>query len=250
MNKFTFILFCLLMSHSYGQIVNIENKRLSDAKEGFSGSADLNLNFIMNTKQLLQIGDKLKIGYRKSRHFGFVITDHAFVKSSDDSFVNRGYEHIRYNYSLSDSGKVVYEAFQQGQFNKIQRIDLRLLLGTGFRFKILDKRNYQLNLGTSLMGEYEHLTDTTIYTMDVLNSTYFSFDGQFTPSFGMNTITYFQPKFIDFGNYRIANETSLRFKINRYLTFKVVYTLAHDSRDIEGVRKTNYTLYNTLSFKF
>ena len=152
--------------------------------------------------------------------------------------------------SANNCTSVTYEIFQQGQFNKIQRIDLRLLFGSGFRFKILDQENYQMNIGTSVMGEYERLSDTTAYSMDVLNSTYFSFDGQFTPNFGLNTITYFQPKFVDFGNYRIANETSLRIKISDHFTFKVVYTLAHDSRNIEGVRKTNYTLKNTFSFNF
>ncbi|MCH2234196.1 MAG: DUF481 domain-containing protein [Crocinitomicaceae bacterium] len=244
------LLLLFLTTLSFGQIVNIENKRLSDQKDGFIGSADLNLNFVMNTRQLFQIGDKVKLGYKKKKHFAFLITDHALVKSDDNSFVNRGYEHLRYNYTLKDSGRVTLEVFQQGQFNKIQRIDLRLLLGSGFRFKILDHKNYQMNLGTSVMGEYERLSDTGISTTDILNSTYFSFDGQFTESFGMNTIVYFQPKLTDIGTYRIANETSLRFKLSDHFTFKLVYYLAHDSRNIEGVRKTNYTLKNTFSFRF
>jgi putative salt-induced outer membrane protein YdiY len=146
---------------------------------------------------------------------------------------------------------VVYEAFHQGQFNKIQKINLRLLIGTGFRFKVVDQNNFQLNLGTSLMGEYEELVlDEIVGSTDILASNYLSFDAQMTETFGINSITYFQPKFIDFGNYRLANETYLRFKFNKYLTFKIVYSLSHDSRDIQDVRKTNYTLSNTLSFSF
>lgn len=234
------------------QIVNIENKRLSAKKEGFSGSIDLNFKLTYSTKQLFQIGDKIKLLYVKKKHTMMFLTDHSLVKSnSSGEFVNKGFEHLRYNYILKDSGKVVYEAFHQGQFNKIQRINLRLLVGTGFRFKIVDKKNFQFNLGTSIMGEYEELDlDQLTVSKDILSSNYASFDTQLTSTFGINSITYFQPKFIDFGNYRIANESYLRFKFNKFLTFKIVYSLSHDSRNIENVRKTNYTLSNTLSFKF
>lgn len=234
------------------QIVNIENKRLSTKKEGFSGSVDLNFRLTYATKQLFQIGDKIKIGYSKNKHNVMLLTDHALVKSNGTGeFVNKGFEHLRYNYSLKDSGKVVYEAFHQGQFNKIQKINLRLLIGTGFRFKIVDKKNFQLNLGTSVMGEYEELVlDEINVSQDILSSNYLSFDAQFTETFGINSITYFQPKMIDFGNYRLSNETYLRFKFNKYLTFKIVYSLSHDSRNIQDVRKTNYSLSNTLSFSF
>lgn len=231
------------------QIVNIENQRLSGKKEGFDGNIDLNVNFTMNSKQLLQIGDKMKFGYRKNRHHTFILTDHAFVKSDDDDFVNRGYEHLRYNYTLKDSGRIIYELFQQGQFNKIQKINVRLLLGTGVRFKIIDQPNYQLSFGTGFMGEYEELIDNGV-SRDILSTSYLSFDGQFSESIGINTISYLQPKLIDFGNYRFANETYVRFKINKYLSFKVVYSVTHDSRNIEDVRKTNYILKNTLSFSF
>ena len=239
-----------IVSTSFAQIVNIENKRIEGSEEGFFGSADLNLNFTMNTKQLLQIGDKLKLGFTKNRHHTFLITDHSFVKSEDDSFINKGYEHLRYNYQLKDSGRIVLEAFQQGQFNKIQRIDLRLLLGSGFRFKIIEQKNYQLSVGSGFMGEYEQLTNNAGYTADFLSTSYLSFDGQFSENIGMNTISYLQPKLTDLGFYRFANETYFRFRVNKYLSFKIVYSVTHDNREIEGVRKTNYILKNTLSIQF
>jgi putative salt-induced outer membrane protein YdiY len=253
MKKITLSLLCAIsVSIINAQIVNIENKRLSAKKNGFSGSIDLNFKLTYATKQLFQIGDKIKLAYRKQEHTMMFLTDHSLVKSnSSGEFVNKGFEHLRYNYTLKDSGKVVYEAFHQGQFNKIQKINLRLLIGTGFRFKLIDKKNFQLNYGTSIMGEYEELVlDQLSISQDLLSSNYISFDAQLSSTFGLNSITYFQPKLIDFGNYRLANETYLRFKVNKFLTFKIVYSLSHDSRDIKDVRKTNYSLSNTLSFNF
>ena len=248
--KFNLLSFVFLINMSaFTQIVNIENKRLTGNKQGFNGSAELNFNFTMNSKQLLQIGDKIQLGYIKKKHQFLVVTDHSFVKSEGDDFVNRGFQHLRYNYVFKDSGKVSVEAFQQGQFNKIQKINLRFLIGTGMRLNLIDQKNYQLNVGTGLMGEYEELIDVGI-SKDILSTSYLSFDGQFNESIGLNTISYFQPKIIDYGNYRFSNETSVRFMVNKYLTFKLVYSLTHDSRDIFEVRKTNYIIKNTLQIKF
>lgn len=237
------------MTVGFGQIVNIENKRLSAKKDGLAGSADFHLNYTLNTKALLQVGNRLKLAYNKKRHYLLLLTDQTLVKSGDDSFINKGFEHLRYNYTLKDSGRVIFEAFQQGQFNKVQRISMRLILGSGFRFMMVNEDKYQLNLGTGFMGEYEELT-ASAYTIDMLSTNYLSFDGQFSENFGLNTITYFQPKLSDIGNYRLSNETTLRFRFNKFLSFKIIYALTHDSRDIEGVRKTNYYIKNTLSFNF
>lgn len=232
-----------------GQIVNIENQRLNTRKEGFSGNVDLSLNFTMNTVQLLQLGDRLRVVYKRNKHQFLLFTDHSLVQTKDVSIINLGFEHVRYNYTFKDSGKIILEAFEQAQFNKIQKINLRFLLGTGIRFHIFDLQHYQLNFGTGFMYEYEELIDYGI-SSDILSNSYFSFDGQFSENIGMNVITYFQPKLIDFGNYRLSNETQLRFVINKHLTYRVIYSLSHDSRDIPTVRKTNYTFRNALSFTF
>ena len=249
MKQLTLWLILFINLTGFSQIVNIENKRLSNHNEGFNGSAEFNFNFTMNSKQLLQVGDRIRVSYVKQRHHFLVVTDHSFIKSEGSDFVNRGFEHFRYHYAITDSGRISLEVFQQGQFNKIQKINLRLLFGTGLRFNLIDLNNYQLNFGTGLMREYEELIELGV-SQDLLSTSYVSFDGQFNESIGLNTISYFQPKLIDFGNYRFSNETALRFKINRYLTFKLVYSLTHDSRNIPGVRKTNYLVKNTVKFQF
>lgn len=223
--------------------------RLSSKKEGFTGSIDLSLNFTMNTVQLLQIGDRTRLAYTKRRHHILLLTDHSFIRTNSLSIVNLGFEHVRYNYSFKDSGNVILEVFEQAQFNKIQKINMRLLAGTGIRFHLIDLQHYQLNLGTGFMAEYEELIDFGI-SQDILSNNYVSFDGQFSEHVGLNAIAYFQPKLIDFGNYRVSTEVQFRFIINKHLTYRVTYSLSHDSRDIPDVRKTNYTFRNALSFTF
>lgn len=243
------VLFVTFGFQSFGQIVNIENKRLTDNKQGFSGRADVNFNFIMNTRQLLQIGGRSRLMYLKKRNQFLIVGDQSFVKAEGADFVNRGFQHFRYNYQLKDSSRFYFEAFQQSQFNRIQRIDFRHLLGSGIRYDVIDTKHYQLSLGTGAMWEYEELVGGLI-SRDFLSTSFLSFDGQFNPSVGLNFISYFQPKITNAGDFRLSNETSIRFKINKYLSFRMIYMLMHDTRDIEGVRKTNYTFRNALQIKF
>jgi putative salt-induced outer membrane protein YdiY len=242
-------LLLLLCTPSFGQIVNIENLRLTDDKQGWSGRAEMNFNFIMNTRQLLQLGGEVRARYLRRKHQFLLVGDQSFVKSEDNDFVNRGFQHFRYDYRFTDSSKFYYEAFQQSQFNRIQRIDFRHLLGSGIRYDVINGKKYQLSLGSGLMWEYEELVDGGI-TRDLLSTSFLSFDGQFNESIGINTISYFQPKITNAGDYRFSNETSIRFKINKYLSFRVIYSLMHDSREIEGVRKTNYVFRNALQVSF
>lgn len=72
-----------------GQIVNIENKRLSAKKEGLAGSADFHLNYTLNTKSLLQVGNRLKLAYSKNKHYLLLLTDQSLVKSGEDLYQPR-----------------------------------------------------------------------------------------------------------------------------------------------------------------
>jgi len=241
--------FLFLCSIGYSQIVNIENLRLTDNKQGWSGRAQMNFNLIMNTRELLQIGSELRGMYLKNKHQYLLVADLSFVKSGNNDFVNRGFQHLRYTYHFTDSTRFYFEAFQQSQFNRIQKINFRHLLGSVMRFDIIDKKNYQLSFGTGAMWEYEELIDVGI-SRDLLSTSYVSFDGQFTESIGMNSISYFQPKLTAPGDYRFSNETAIRLKINKNLTFRMIYSVMHDNRDIPNVRKTNYEFRNALRISF
>ena len=238
-----------LSFQGFGQIVNVENLRLTDNKQGWSGRAEMNFNFIMNSRQLLQFGGELRARYLKKRHQFLLVGDQSFVKSEGSGFVNRGFQHFRYNYHFKDSSRFCFEAFQQSQFNRIQRIDFRHLLGSGLRFDVIDTKNYQLSVGSGFMWEYEELVEGAI-SRDLLSTSFLSFVGQFNKSIGLNTISYFQPKITNAGDFRFSNETSVRFKINKNLSFRLIYSIMHDTRDIEDVRKTNYVFRNALQISF
>ena len=101
------------------------------------------------------------------------------------------------------------------------------------------------------MGEYEEMSfDSTFISKDILSSNYIAINANFSKDISLTSTTYFQPKFLNLGQFRFANETQLKININKYLALKIIYTLNHDSRNFPDIRKTYYTLSNTLSFNF
>lgn len=247
--RFSLLMVLLTTFVASGQIVNIESQRLSANKDGVSGNLDLNMNLTVNSKELFQVGTKLQLVYKKKRNYWLLLADQFFVHTDNESIINNGFEHVRYNFTFKDSGHIAFEAYQQGQFNEIQRINKRLLTGTGLRFLVVEQKKLELHFGTGFMGEYEEIIDG-IGTYDVLFANYGSISVKLDNGINFNTITYFQPKLIDFGNYRLSHESAVRFQFSKHISFRIIYSLNHDSRSIEGVRKTNYTFKNAISFTF
>jgi putative salt-induced outer membrane protein YdiY len=244
------ILLCFSEALS-AQIVNIESKRLGERDEGWNGSVELGLNLIKNTKEIWQINNRIRVQHKKRKHSILLLTDFKMVKADEADFVNKGFEHIRYNLAFNDSTrKIVLELFEQAQFNKIQKIDLRILAGGGLRIKVLETDSTSISFGALGMYEHEQLIDDEGLNQDIRLSNYLSFDFQFTKTFGLNTITYFQPMVSNFQDYRLSSESALRFKISDRLTFRVIYNIINDSQPPPGVPKTNYSLKNALKFSF
>ncbi len=241
------VIFICFFSHS--QIVNIESKRLDVQKPGLHGNVEMNFQYTQAGVTFWQIGDKANLIYRKEKRTFIFILDHALVKSNTTDYINRGMQHVRYNYSLNDSDNVIFEAFEQAQFNKIQKINYRFLLGSGLRFVILRSERIKLNFGSGLMFEHESMVDLGIST-DVLFTSYISLDLRLSKNLVFNTISYIQPKIFNRGDYRFSNETFFRFQFNEYLSFKITNSLIFDSREVPDVPKANIVFTNGVVFDF
>lgn len=241
------IIFSFQTSHS--QIVNIENKRLYAQAEGWDGNVGLNLSIIKNTNLIYQVGGRFRIQYHKDRHTALWLSEINFVKAGESDFLNNGFEHLRYNYELQDSGRLVFEAFRQMQYNKVQKIRLRSLYGAGLRYNLINRDSAQVNIGCLPMVEFEDLT-TNENNRHLRMSSYLSFDFQLSKSFGINSITYYQPDIGNFKDFRMSNETSLRTKITEQLDLRIVFRVTYDEEPPIDVPQNTVFLLNSISFKF
>lgn len=244
------LLTCFSAHQAVAQIVNIEKKRLGETEDGWYGTVDGGLNLIQNTRTIWQITSRANVQYNDGRHATMTMADFKLVMVENDRILNSGFGHARYNFAMNEKRSVVWEAFEQVSYNKVQRIDLRSLTGTGPRFTIFQGDSLELYIGTLGMYDYEEITDTSIINRDFRASAYLSFAQQVNKVVGINSISYFQPLFNDFADHRIANETTVSLRVTKKLEFRITWNMVFDSRPAEGIHELNYGLFNRLLFKF
>ncbi|MBT30365.1 MAG: hypothetical protein CMO01_11960 [Thalassobius sp.] len=239
---------------SFSQIVVVEDNQVERDSAGWQVIGNVDFYNTRNTSTVFSINAGTQIQYKW--HRSKIISMNAFsailnTSSENPDQENRGYQHIRYNYDINQT--VVYEAFTQLQFDQVLRIQRRLLLGTGLRFNLLkDESEDDLSVGLTYMYEYEREKDTTAIHRDHRMSSYISAKKQFNESIALSLISYYQPLFNEFSDYRISLGAGLNFKILNKLAFVIDVNLNYDAKPVvdEDIPDLTYSIRNGLSFKF
>ena len=228
------------------QIVNIEERRLKN-EDGWKGNIALNFSFTKNSKEILEIENLSQISYRKFRNFYMFINEIEVIRQNNSDVLNNGFQHLRYNYRFTKL--LLMEAFAQHQFNQIQRIDRRVLLGVGPRFELINNDSLKLNVGTHVMREWEK-TSKGGEQNNYRSSNYFSINWQINKILNLSSTTYYQPKFDNFYDYRVSNNTVFTIGITQKLGIRFTYELLYDTKVPEGVPSTVYSLQTGITYVF
>jgi len=173
----------------------------------------------------------------------------SFDRADGADFVNKGVQHLRYNYRFHK--RLSWEVFLQNQYNAISKIDYRRLAGTGPRYKLSMSEKYKAYMGSLLMYENEKTTETPSIThQDWRNSTYLSFSFYFNENISLVSTSYYQPKLQEFSDYRISHQSALAFKILKNLSFKTAFNFTYDANPVVGIPQKEYELTNGLVCSF
>ncbi|MGJ8664843.1 MAG: DUF481 domain-containing protein [Patiriisocius sp.] len=245
-----FLLFSCLSFYSVSaQILNAESLRKVTDTSGYSGAASLNFALKRNTNDFITLSNNIHLQYKMNKHLVLFKNDIAFQKIEGDDFENSGIQHLRYNYKLVP--KIAWEAFAQAQYNKINKIKFRGLLGTGPRFKITDSDKYRFYLGTLAMLEYEEVDDgATPLQRDFRGSTYLSFSLYPAENISIVSTTYFQPLLSDISDYRISSQSALLVSVFKNFGLKISYTFIYDERPAIGIPNSQYDFTTGINYSF
>jgi hypothetical protein len=242
------------------QIVNTEELRFNVEDEKLVGLIDLDFGLTRNKAGMSlrpEVDVRLELKNPKSRWIalgGYNLTRFTNLSrpgSLPSNFTNRGFAHLRYNYSLSS--KITIEAFSQFQFDEIQEIDKRILNGFGPRLELAQTDSAHLYIGALYMYEYEETSDQPgeiIYNNDNRLSSYVSFGYQFNEYVNISNVTYFQPNLSDWDDYRITSNLVLSAGLNQWLAFRMSFNLVYDNRPPVTVPPAMYDLSTGFSFRF
>lgn len=247
-----YLLFCIIQLFIfalYSQIVNIEQNRVGKDTEGFRGNVILNLSYIQNTSEIIQAGLQLQSQYIMKKHSLLFLGSIVYVSVDGNKYLNSGFQHLRYNYLIKNNVLSI-EGFAQNQYNEVQKIKNRKLLGGGLRLIMVNRDSLRFYLGTALMYENELTADEELNQL-LRASSYLSFHFKLNKNIGINIISYYQPSTKQLSeDYRFTNESKISFKISKYLNYDIKLKFLKDSDPVDGVPENIISFSNGLRFKF
>lgn len=239
--RLLFLCFLLLVaSFSFGQIVNIENKRIYEDTSGWSGSVDGNFSITQNGPTLYSMGIRPRVQYKSRKNYYLLISDVGYTASKETSYANQGMTHFRYARRI-DNGPWKWESFAQIQYNILLNQRVRALGGTGLRLKVVDTLNIRFFAGSSIFYEYEELTVDGIVNSNVRWSNYLSWFIHTKSGFNFTGITYFQPRLDLIEDFRFSGQYSLSQAINKRLDIRFEFNLFYDAAPPSNVRATVFS---------
>ncbi|MCF6365372.1 MAG: DUF481 domain-containing protein [Bacteroidales bacterium] len=249
MKKTIFIFILLIIStSSFSQIVNVEKKRKQ--KKGFQATIGLNFTVKETGSRILELKNNIDLQYSNKAHNIILLNNIKLLSVDKGSLINNGFQHLRYNYTIKDSSFLTLEVFGQYQYNEQKLLKKRIIAGGGPRFRIVQSEKISWYFAPLAMYEFEQLSDDDNTEIKLFRlDSYTNFRYSISKSVSFNLITYYQPDFGNFNDFRVSGETGIRFHINKYLSYGVNYAFDYDSQPPTDIQNTFWYFKNTLILK-
>lgn len=243
---FLFLLGCFF---SEAQIVNIESKRMQSDTTGWMGSVGASFAFIKNVQEILSLNANAHVQYKTQKDLYLFLTNYNLLRGSGKRLSNNMFYHLRYNRKLN---KVIrWEVFTQLQQDVVTNISLRVLAGTGPRFKLYDRPRFKLYAATAAMYEYEkEKTEPPVYHNEVRSSSYVSFVYAPNDVVELVSTTFYQPLFRKFSDFRLFNQLSISIKAAKNLSISTNWNYLYDAFPAGGAPNLNYSVSNGITYRF
>lgn len=239
---------CVLVMKSGAQVVNIENRRMDDKRQGWTGQGEFSYTYIENQNSFSNLNARTNFMYAEKAHKVMFINDFSFIQSSEGDFENRGYQHVRYNYAKTE--KLTYEAYAQVQFNQQMRLYPRYIAGAGPRFKIHAEDSIKIFVGSSIFFEHEQLRNPSESNTNERLNFYLALNFFKIPGVTIDFLAMYQPRLVHPSDRRIQTELRLDFPISKLLQFRLSASVFNDSRPPAGVPPTFTNVRNGILFTF
>jgi hypothetical protein len=246
--------FILLFSseRAFAQIINIEERRIRGTNDSvhWYGAINFSGNLSKVRETVLQLNSDAQIEYKWKKHLWLSLTNYNLIKAGEKSFVNAGFEHLRYNYKLSKDYRLTWELYGQVQQNQVQLMALRRLWGTGLRYRLWDARNGQnrMYVGVSYLHEYNRFKNITEPKRFDRLSNYVTFTYRPNKVFLFINTSYFQPKLLSINQLRWSSETDLEFKITKHLSFRGAFNWNYDATLPVDIPRQTFSWLNGLKW--
>ncbi len=230
------------------QIIHIENRRIAEVRDGFSGALDLQANYVQSKNTIFQTFNSLQTQYKSGEHTVLFLASYNLGLVSDKKVINDSYQHLRYTRSLLPF--LAFEMFLQSQHNEGIQLAWRGLAGAGPRFTLIRTDNVRLFLGTLYMYEHERERDSDITYREHRLSSYLSLGVPIADAVFFDVIMYYQPNLQRFASYKYSSQASLEVRLNERFALVSGFSMTHNTRPPEGIQRTYINLRNGVRITF
>ena len=178
MKYIVFIGFYLVLSLStvYGQILNVEKKRIDfDSIPRWLGQINLGLALQEQQGQIINVHLSNNWVYFSEKHSYMLFANLHLIKARGSQISSNGYAHFRIRFLRRKNFS--YENFSQIQYDVLRGMRERILSGADILYQIKDQEKTSLLIATGFMYEYERWIYQEIQEVTKLwkNSSYISF---------------------------------------------------------------------------
>ncbi|HEU4716212.1 MAG TPA: DUF481 domain-containing protein [Bacteroidia bacterium] len=251
MKRFLFAAFLLLTAAVvHSQVLNIESMRFYKDSDGWIGSANLDFGAQQNVNTLYDFSNTIHVQYKKKRSRIIFLNNLDFTFANKQDYENTGFQHVRYNYKLSDNGRWTAEAFVQTQYNKPMKMDFRGVTGAGIRMRVFKTKIVHMYLGSLYMFEHETDDGGKLVYDDHRLSSYLTFSVDFNGKAEINNTVYYQPAFVNFSDYRISESFTCLAQITRHFGFSAAFDLLYDTKQPEGIPNLSWKFEQGIAYSF
>lgn len=251
MRPLCLIVFLIILDFlAQAQIVNIENQRIQNdtVRKVFnleSSFASQRNNELTLTEW--HVGCVSQIKSKNSKDMLLVLLNNDKSVADNTVMNNASLAHIRCSHKIHP--KIKIEAFYQIQTNELLALKQRQLIGSGFRFKLLDTPNFKMYLGSLYMYELEITNEKRSLNGYNRSSNYWVVTGKLDHSkIEFSNVMYYQPLLSHFSDYRFTEQFGLSVPLSKHIYLTTNLTTYLDTAPPEGVSKYTYALSQGLRY--
>jgi len=245
LNVLLLIIFCLVSSSFYSQIVNIESARMQTDSVRFVLNNDFSFRYNDNDgNYIFELSDAIytQLKSKDFRKLYFFLGNLGLIRSKGEDFSNNWLLHLRFNYRLTRVIRI--ESFVQSQSNKLLDVSGRHLIAAGLRFKAVSTEHIRLYLANSYMYEVEISDILNQNFYNHRNNTYMSLSIVLPKSkINITNILYYQPLYRDIGNYNISEQFKIEIPITKTINVNSSFYYFFDSQTPNNRSQYTSTLF-------
>lgn len=226
---------CIVIASSAlrAQVVNVESRRLSSDKPGWSGEGEFWMSYLRNQSRQFTTGARFIIQKYQEVHRYLYIADAQFIETNGQNIQSQGYFHFRYNRTYTSW--LFGEHYGQLFFSRQMRIDPRITCGSGARFRILKNDSLKIFGGASVSFEHEFYPSSSgVYSSERLNF-YTTLVVSRFHNISFDWMVLYQPRLFDWRDHRWQTELRLDVKISERFSLRMNASLLLDTRPAADV---------------